>query len=88
MTRVQIGRWGNSAAIRLPKALLNALRADEGDTLLVEVDDGVLTLRPAGCRPLVPSLEDMVAEMKRRGPDNAPDPVDWGPDRGAEVIRD
>ena len=88
MTRIHIGRWGNSAAIRLPKALLNALRAHEGDTLLVEAVDGVLTLRPAGRRRLVPSLEDMVAEMKRRGLDHAPDLVNWGPDRGAEVIRD
>jgi hypothetical protein len=26
--------------------------------------------------------------MKRLGPENAPETVDWGPDRGSEIIDD
>jgi antitoxin MazE len=33
-------------------------------------------------------LEDVLAEMDRLGPENAPETVNWGPDRGAEIIDD
>jgi antitoxin MazE len=33
-------------------------------------------------------LEEMVAEMKRLAPDHEPETVDWGPDRGSEIIDD
>jgi hypothetical protein len=33
-------------------------------------------------------LEDLIAEMDRLGPENVPETVDWGPDRGAEIIDD
>jgi hypothetical protein len=33
-------------------------------------------------------LEEMVAEMKRLGPDHEPETVEWGPDRGSEIIDD
>jgi antitoxin MazE len=33
-------------------------------------------------------LEEMVAEMARLGPGCEPETVDWGPDRGSEIIDD
>jgi antitoxin MazE len=33
-------------------------------------------------------LEEMLAEIDRLGPACAPEMVDWGPDRGAEIIDD
>jgi antitoxin MazE len=33
-------------------------------------------------------LEEMIAEMKRLGPDHEAETVEWGPDRGAEIIDD
>jgi antitoxin MazE len=33
-------------------------------------------------------LEEMIAEMKRLGPDHEPETVEWGPDRGSEIIDD
>jgi len=30
----------------------------------------------------------MVAEAKRLGPENEPPTLDWGPDRGSEIIDD
>jgi antitoxin MazE len=32
--------------------------------------------------------QEMIAGMKRLGPENEPETVDWGPDRGAEIIDD
>ncbi len=46
-----------------------------------------MRLRRAG-RTSRDLLEEMVAEMKRLGPENEPETVDWGPDRGSEVIDD
>jgi antitoxin MazE len=33
-------------------------------------------------------LEEMVAEMRRLGPRCEPEMVEWGPDRGSEIIDD
>ena len=40
MTKVTISKWGNSAAIRLPKAIMEELSLTEGDTVDVTVRDG------------------------------------------------
>jgi antitoxin MazE len=32
--------------------------------------------------------EYLIAEMRRLGPENEPEMVDWGPDVGAEIIDD
>lgn len=46
--RLQIGKWGNSLAVRLPAALVQKVALREGDILDVRVDaDGTLQLSPA-----------------------------------------
>jgi antitoxin component of MazEF toxin-antitoxin module len=44
---LKIQSWGNSAAIRLNKGILNQLDVEVGVSLDVEVSDGVLHLKPA-----------------------------------------
>ncbi|GJE58324.1 MazF family transcriptional regulator [Methylobacterium trifolii] len=42
-------------------------------------------------RPRPPRREtwaDMIGEMDRLGQSHRPEPVDWGPDVGAEIVRD
>jgi antitoxin MazE len=87
MTRVAVSKWGNSSAIRLPKAALQALDIKTGDEVNLSFAQGVVTLTPAK-RPKIPSLEWIVAEMKRLGPENEPETVDWGPDVGSERFYD
>ncbi len=36
---MQVGKWGNSLAVRLPAALVDALQLKEGDEIEVEVAD-------------------------------------------------
>ena len=44
---LQIARWGNSLAIRLPATYARRAGVNEGDTLVLEeAPDGTLTLRP------------------------------------------
>lgn len=83
--KAKIAKWGNSLGLRLPKAAAEAVGLTEGSEVEVVVEDGELRLRLS-----VPfkryRLADLVAEMKRLGPQNEPETVDWGPDRGAETI--
>lgn len=85
--QVRVSRWGNSLAVRLPKALAEDLRLKEGQAVDVEIDDGSVRLTPVERRKY-PTLAEMVEEMKRLGPENEPPTVDWGPDVGAEIIDD
>jgi antitoxin MazE len=85
--KVTIAKWGNSKAVRLPKALTDAQGLQEGTKLDLIVDkDGFHFRRSAkSSREL---LAEMVAEMDRLGPNNRPEVINWGPDVGSEIIDD
>ncbi len=86
MTQIQISKWGNSSGIRLPKAVLDELGLKPGDKVDLTVEQGRGVIAPA--RPKRITLEWIISEMKRLGPENEPETVDWGPDRGSEIIDD
>jgi antitoxin MazE len=85
-------RWGDDRAVRLSSAEAEELGIREGETV------EIVSKRPplpeptqwAGRRYVdglpVYTLEEMVAEMRRLGPDFEPPTVDWGPDVGSEII--
>jgi antitoxin MazE len=79
--KVQIAKWGNSAAVRLPKALVDELGLGPGAELDVVVEGGAFRLSPTRQRP---SLAALVIEMKRLGgPGYDYGQHDW-PDDGAD----
>lgn len=85
--RVKLAKWGNSLGLRLPKAAVEAAGLKPGSEVEVTVEGRDLRVR----QPLPIKyyrLEDLVAEMKRLGPENEPETVDWGADRGSEIIDD
>jgi antitoxin MazE len=95
--KVQVAKWGNSTAVRLPRAIVKQLGLAQGMTLEVSVDGGVVKLAPTQAQtvrelngmPEPVTLEWIVSEIKRLGPENEPDDGwDWGPDVGSEVIYD
>jgi antitoxin MazE len=86
MTVLQVGKWGNSSGIRLSKAVLDELGIKQGDSVQLTVKDGKAIIEPA--KPKKITLEWIISEMKRLGPENEPELVDWGPDRGEEIIGD
>ena len=64
--RVKIAKWGNSAAIRLPKAVMDGLKLGEGAELDLSLVEG--ELRGVAVRSgQSPSLDDLVAQMKQLG---------------------
>lgn len=48
---VKILRWGNSLAIRIPSAVARQARLRNGQTVIVEAVDGILTVKPNGRLP-------------------------------------
>lgn len=77
MTQIQIAKWGNSAAIRLPKAVLEELGLKPGQSVELTVKDGKGIIEPA--RPKKITLEWIISETRRLGPENAPETVEWAP---------
>jgi antitoxin MazE len=81
---VEFRKWGNSLAIRIPKALADAINARDGKRaeLNVQGDTLVLRLVPRVKRKQRYSLDELLSGMTR---DNVPQEVDWGPPRGTEI---
>jgi antitoxin MazE len=73
--RTTIARWGNSTALRLPKAVVEELRLKPGQQVEVTVDGGEARLRPV--RRTTPTLEELLAEADRIGWENQPGLEDW-----------
>lgn len=75
----QIARWGNSLAVRLPRAVVRAAGFQEGDRVELQVDEnGTVVLVPA--RKWT-RLERLVAQIR---PENRHEEVEWGVTRGKE----
>ena len=85
--KVKVAKWGNSLGVRLPKSAAETAGVKAGTELDLTFEGGGLRLRGTG-KTSAQLLEEMLDEMERLGPENAPETVDWGPDRGSEIIDD
>jgi antitoxin component of MazEF toxin-antitoxin module len=81
--KTQVARWGNSAAVRLPKAIVEQLGLQTGQMLEISTENGAIALQPV--IPVadgpVYRLSDLIAEMRIHSA-NEPD-MEW-PDTLAE----
>ncbi len=75
---VMLQKWGNSVGLRLSKPLLEQVGLTEGSQVDVLVEGDHLVIRRAR-----PRLADLLAQCR---PDNRPDPDDFGPPAGTEII--
>ena len=81
---VEFCRWGNSLAVRIPKALAEALKVSDGKQAEINVENGTLVLRPIvkpGRKPRY-TLDELLRGITK---DNVPQEIDWGPARGKEA---
>ncbi len=76
---MRVTRWGNSLAVRIPKALAEQSRIEEGSEVELSVVEGALTIRP---RAASYRLDQLLAQVT---PENRHDEVDWGRPQGKEV---
>ena len=78
--RSQIGQWGNSLAIRLPKHIVQELDLKANDAIEVSVLGGKVVLKPIQALPEL-TLEELLDHVTE-----SPEPeVDWGEAVGGEV---
>jgi antitoxin MazE len=68
--QVRVSRWGNSLAIRLPKAAVASLQVREGEPIDLAIEGDRLVLRAP--RPHY-TLEELVAAMR---PEHEPEALD------------
>jgi antitoxin MazE len=78
---VVLQKWGHSVGVRIPKAMLQQVGLSEGSKVDVVVSGDHLVIRPTGRI----TLAELLAQCK---PENRPEPIDWGPDVGREIIDD
>jgi antitoxin MazE len=76
--QTQIGKWGNSLAVRIPRPFAKDLGLKEGMEVEVSVSDGKLQLCPAREQF---TLDELVAQIT---PENLHEETDWGPPVGRE----
>jgi antitoxin MazE len=80
LPKAQLAKWGKSLAVRIPKAVAEQVRLQEGDSIVIEALEGRIELRPA---ERIPTLEELVAQIT---PENRYKETEWGPDRGKEIV--
>lgn len=74
--RVTLARWGNSAAVRLPKAVVEQLRLKPGQELELVVEGQEARLRAAPARDY---LDELLQAADRIGWEHQPGLEDWSP---------
>ncbi len=78
--KTTVRKWGNSLAVRIPKAAAVETNLAQGSVVEVEVRNGRIVLEPQ--RPPKYTLEELVAGMTE---ENRHDEIDSGPPVGKEL---
>jgi antitoxin MazE len=80
MPRAQVVKWGNSLAVRIPKAVAEEARMQEGDAVVIKAAKNRIELLRT---EKIPTLKELVAKIT---PENRYAETDWGPDVGKEIV--
>ncbi len=78
--KATVKKWGNSAAVRIPAAIMEAAKLELEQTLDVREEGGRIIIEPTKDDNI--SLDDLVARITE---DNLHDDVDFGNPVGGEV---
>ena len=78
--KARMVKWGNSLAVRIPKAAVEKARLKEGDSLEIESSEGQIEIRRVS---QVPTLRQLVSQIT---PENRYGEVSTGAETGKEVI--
>jgi len=77
--QIEIVKWGNSCAVRLPAAAMKNLKIALGDRMELETVEGALVLKPTA---KIYHLKYLLAQINDQ---NRHEFVDWGTPVGREV---
>jgi antitoxin MazE len=78
--RARVQRWGNSLALRIPKAFAAETALESGSEVELTLDGGRLVVTPISSATY--TLDDLLAQVT---PDNLHAEVDTGPTTGDEA---
>ncbi len=78
--QTKIQQWGNSLAIRIPRAYAAHARVRKGAKVEIVAQDGRLTITP-----MSPSAPRLDALLRKVSPDNLHAAIDTGPAVGREA---
>lgn len=78
--RVQVKKWGNSAAVRIPASVMAAASLSLDQSVDVREEDGRIVIEPI--RTPAPNLDALLAKMT---PETFPEDIDFGKPVGAEA---
>jgi antitoxin MazE len=75
----QVAKWGNSLAVRIPRAIVREIGLAEGDRLSLDLEaDGSIVLRSTRRKYSLNALVAGISKKNRHGE------TDWGPAQGKE----
>jgi antitoxin MazE len=77
--RSRISKWGNSLAVRIPKALGGEIDIQDGTEVELTVLNGTIIITPVSSNY---QLEDLIQGITA---ENRHSETDWGAPKGAEV---
>lgn len=80
--RITVKQWGNSAAVRLPAAVLEAANLKLDQQVEIREENGRIVIEPVAIEPEEIDIEALCAELD---PNEKPELVDFGPPVGSEV---
>ena len=78
--RVKISKWGYSTVLRIPQTFVDRLNLKPGEEVDITLRDNVVEIKRPGDPPTLAELYHL-AETQQ-----VPDTLDWGPDRGLEIL--
>lgn len=80
MATTQVSKWGNSLAVRIPKALAEDAQLREGEPVTVTVPlDGGLVIKPSRHKYQLRQLVSRITAKNRH------EETDWGQPKGGEL---
>src|ERR1700692_939485 len=81
---VEFCKWGNSLAVRIPKALADIIKVSDAKRADIKIEKGALLLPPIVNPARKPSytLDELLGGMTK---DDVPEEIDWGSKRGNEA---
>lgn len=75
----QVGRWGNSLAVRIPRAFAHEAQLEEGATVELSISEGRLIVAPTRREYSLEQLVDGITQENRHAE------TDWGEPVGNEA---
>jgi antitoxin MazE len=79
--RAVVKRWGNSAAVRIPKGVMQAAKLEIDQAVEVREAEGQVLIVPV--RSVAVDLQQLLRGITRK---NLHDPVDFGAPTGRELL--